>query len=79
MSILKIKKEYQPYTSIWLTEEARNGIQDILPVLKRKSRAWNSSRIINVAIFEFLRTLETRSDEDLEDLSTQYNEAKQSD
>jgi hypothetical protein len=67
---------FQPYTSVWLSEEAKNGIQDILPSLKRKSRGWNASRIINVAIFEFVRTIETRSEEDFQELFERYEKAK---
>jgi hypothetical protein len=65
--------KYQPYISLRLTSSVYHGINDILPFLKRKDKRWNISRIVNVALFAFLRSFPSMSDAELEKMFEEYD------
>lgn len=69
------RPSYQPYMSLRILESNYMRINDILHELKRKNKKWNISKLVNLALFDFLKRLPNMKDTELEKLFKLYEDA----
>lgn len=73
---MPIQKDKSQYTTVRIAPTVYASINLILPALKEYDRNWNLSRILNVAVMDWIDNFDQLSDKAIQKQFDKYEELK---